>query len=193
MGIKPSSRYILLPLLVMGIVLFWNSVPVRAVSAQDNKCQAIVTRAIDFLQTHCDAVGRNIACYGHSQVKAEPQGKLPLRFDAAGDRVGIRDIRSLVTFPLDEQTGVWGLSLLKIHANVPDSVPGQNITFLVVGETSIENTSGNMRSFYFTTGLGNITCQEAPRDAIIVRSPRHNEVTFTANGVQITIGSTIVI
>src|SRR5205823_6231693 len=93
----------------------------------------------------------------------------------------------------DVQAGTWGLSLLKLQANLPDSLPGQNITFLVYGDTSIENTSGNMRAFYFTTGLSNLNCKEAPPDGILVRSPQHTEVTFTANGVDITIASTILL
>jgi hypothetical protein len=163
------------------------------VSAAGYTCQQVLIRAMNLLQAKCDGVGRNVACYGHTQVKAQPRGDLALRFEAEGDRVAVQDIQSLVTFPLDEQTGTWGLSLLKLQANVPDSVPGQNITFLVVGETSIDNASGDMQSFYFSTGLGSVTCKEAPRDALVVRSPKHNEVTFTANGVEVTIGSTVVL
>jgi hypothetical protein len=162
-------------------------------AASSSLCQQIVTRAMAAIQTSCDNLGRNKVCYGHNQVKAESNGNVSLKFDTVGDRTGIQSIRTLVTSPLDLQAGTWGLSLLKLQANLPDSLPGQNLTFLVMGDTSIENTSGNMQVFYFTSGLSNLGCKEAPRDGILIRSPQHTEVTFTANGVDITIASTVML
>ena len=156
-------------------------------------CEEILTQAMQNLQSICSDVTRNNACYGNNQVKAEPNAGTSLKFDIAGDRAPIRNIRALVTSPLDVNAGTWGMSLLKLQANLPDTLPGQNVTFLVFGNTSVENASGDMQSFYFTTGLGNLSCKAAPKDAIVVRSPQHTEVTFTANGVQISIASTIVL
>jgi hypothetical protein len=81
----------------------------------------------------------------------------------------------------------------KMDQGVELTLPGQNVTFLVFGNTAVENTSGDMQSFYFTTGLGSLSCKAAPKDAIVVRSPQHTEITFTANGVKISIASTIVL
>jgi hypothetical protein len=156
-------------------------------------CQGILTRAMNTIQSTCDGLGRNKACYGNNKVTVEPNDGVDLKFDAIGDRASIQDIHRLATSPLDTTAGTWGLSLLKLQANLPDSLPGQNITFLVFGNTSVENTSGDMSAFYFTTGLGNLDCKEAPRDGILVRSPQHTEVTFTANGMQISIASTVML
>jgi hypothetical protein len=161
--------------------------------AADATCEEILTRAMQSVQSTCNDVSRNNACYGSNQVKAEPNGGAALKFDVVGDRAPIRNIRTMVTSPLNVETGTWGLSLLKLQANLPDTLPGQNVTFLVFGNTSVENVSGDMQSFYFTTGIGNLSCKTVPKDAIVVRSPQHTEITFTANGVQITIASTIVL
>jgi hypothetical protein len=171
--------------------------PVPAVSSPKRvaaeTCAQILTRAFQTLQSTCNEVSRNSACYGNNQVKAEPKVGAALKFATAGDRAPIRSIRTLNTSPLDVNAGTWGLSLLKLQANLPDTLPGQNVTFLVFGDTTVENASGDMQSFYFTSGLGNLECKEAPRDGIVVRSPQHTEVSFTANGVKITIASTIVL
>lgn len=156
-------------------------------------CQDILTRAMNTVQSTCDGLGRNKACYGNNKVTVEPNNGATLKFDTIGDRASIQDIRTLVTSPLDTSAGTWGLSLLKLQANLPDSLPGQNITFLIFGDTSVENTSGDMSAFYFTTGLGSLDCKEVPRDGILVRSPQHTEVTFTANGMQISIASTVML
>src|SRR5262245_60315808 len=153
-------------------------------------CRQILTRAMDTLNHSCDNVTRNSACYGNDAIKAELSSG-SIRFSATGDRAPIQSIKTLQTFPLDMQHGTWGLSLLKLQANLPDSMPGQNVTFLVYGDTSVQNASGNMQAFYFSSGLGTLSCKEAPPDGILVRSPNHTEVTFTANGVQVTIASTI--
>ncbi len=162
----------------------------RTDADQADTCRSILTRALQTLNDKCDNVTRNSACYGNDSVKAELNSS-NVRFNVTGDRAPIQAIKSIQTFPLDPEHGTWGLSLLKLQANLPDTMPGQNVTFLVYGDTSVQNASGNMQAFYFSSGLGTLSCKEAPPDGILVRSPNHTEVTFTANGVQVTIASTI--
>jgi len=152
-----------------------------------------MTRAMDALANTCSSVGRNSACYGNNNIKAEANGGAALKFNAPGDQTNIQNIRALSTSPMDEKAGTWGLSVMKLQANLPDTMPGQNVTFLVFGDTTVENASGDMKAFYFTSGLGSPECKEAPRDGIVVRSPKGMQSTFTVNGAQITMGSTIVL
>ncbi len=167
--------------------------PITSADAQQsNTCQAILSRAMEALNNNCNNLDRNKACYGNNAVNAELQNPA-VKFNALGDKAPIQAIRRIVTSPLDLQQGTWGLSLLKLQANLPDTLPGQNVLFLIFGNITLDNTSSNMQTFYFTSGLGTPTCKEAPRDGILVRSPNHTEVTFSANGVQITIASTVIL
>src|SRR5258706_1372088 len=156
----------------------------------DKSCQVLLEKAMHTLASVCKKVGRDKACYGNDLVKAEANPNSSLTFDSVGDIANISDIRTLTTAPLDEAQGVWGLSLLKLQVTLPDTLPGQNVTFVVFGNTHVDNKSGDMRTFYFTSGLGVPTCKEAPADSLIVHSPKHLEVTFNANGTRITISST---
>jgi hypothetical protein len=162
------------------------------IRAANASCQEVVTRALEAAQNSCGGLGNGSACYASNKVTAESRGG-PLKFDAVGDRVPLQSISRLVTSPLDMAQGLWGVSVLKMRANLPNTMPGQNVTVLVYGDTSIENVSGDMQAFYFTSGPGPANCQEAPRDGIIVRSPQHEKVTFSVNGVQITMASTVVL
>jgi hypothetical protein len=162
------------------------------ISAAKASCQEVVTRALDAAQNSCGSLSNDSACYASNKVTAESRGG-PLKFDAVGDRVPLQSISRLVTSPLDAAQGLWGVSVLRMRANLPDTMPGQNVTVLVYGDTSIENVSGDMQAFYFTSGLGQTNCQEAPRDGIVVHSPQHAKATFTVNGVQITMASTVVL
>lgn len=163
----------------------------RTAQQQAQTCDTVLKLALETMQSSCSGVGRNQACYGNNQVTATPATDQPLVFEKSGDKVAIQNIKSLITSPLDMAKGTWGLSLLKVQANLPETLPGQNVLFLVYGDTSIQNNSGDMRAFYFSTGLGATQCQNAPKDGILVRAPKHTEVTFNANGVDIKIASTV--
>ncbi len=198
-----AAKRVLLLVSVLGLLLVLplsvsraHETAFSAVSRLDDSsnsiCQDVLTRAMDTLKVSCDNLGRNKACYANNKVRAQSSSdSTPLKFDATGDIAAIQMIRSIITSPLDVQQGTWGLSLLKLQVNLPDTMPGQNVSFLVFGDTSVENTSGDMKAFYFTTRLGEPSCAEAPADGIVVRSPNHAHVTFAANGVQINIASTV--
>jgi hypothetical protein len=62
-------------------------------------------------------------------------------------------------------------------------VPGQNVTFMVFGDTAVENTSGDMSIFYFHTGFNGITCDQIPFDGLLIQTPEGAGISFRANGV----------
>ncbi|MFN8421224.1 MAG: hypothetical protein U0528_18570 [Anaerolineae bacterium] len=155
-------------------------------------CATILQRATDTLKLSCSDVGRNEACYGNDDVTAELR-EPALNFNTVGARIAVHSISRLSASALNLQAQTWGLSLLKLKVNLPDALPGQNVTFLIYGNTSVENASEDMQAFYFTTGLGAPQCKEVPNDAILVHSPKGTKVTFSANGVDITIGSVALI
>lgn len=156
-----------------------------------DQCRLIVSKAVETLQNQCNGLSRNNACYGNDRVTTEFDSTDVVKFDHRGDKIPIKLIKSLVTSPLDVDAGTWGLSLLKLQANLPNTMPGQNITFVVYGDTSVQNVSGDMQVFYFSSGIGEPTCTEMPPNGIGVQSPDHMKVAFTANGVKIEIASTI--
>jgi hypothetical protein len=89
----------------------------------------------------------------------------------------------LYASPLDMINDLWGVAVLKLQANMPGTVPGQNVTFLVFGDTSIENTSGDMSAFYFATGFSGVTCSQVPFDGMLIEMPDGAGISFQANGV----------
>jgi hypothetical protein len=155
-------------------------------------CEDIVTHALLVLQNTCDKLDRNSACYGNNTIVSD-LADTAQSFQQPGDKVPLKIVRRLATSPLDTTSGTWGLSLIKAQANLPDTLPGQNITFLIYGDTRLQNPDGKMQAFYFSTGLGASTCAAAPKEALLIRSPDHTKVTFTANGVIVSIASTVML
>jgi hypothetical protein len=176
-------------LLILGFVF----VQLVATAAQAvSGCAELIQRAMNTLRVSCAELGRNQACYGNQSVNAILRDN-SLAFNAIGHRVDVAYIESLTASAFNHDTGDWGLSLLKLKVNLPDTLPGANVTFLVHGGTSVENVSGDMQVFYFTSSLGEPQCSELPRSSIVVQSPNHERITFVANGVQISMGSTVVL
>lgn len=168
--------------------------PTEAAAAPTNTtttCDALIERAIAQTAPACADTGRNQVCYGHSRVDVELQPDAEVTFESTGDIIDLFNIRSLTTSPLDQQQGVWGVALIKAQVNLPDTLPGQNITFLVIGNTNIDGITSDMRIFKMSTGIGESGCEEAPQSALLVQSPEGSQVTMEINGASVTIGSTL--
>ena len=167
--------------------------------AQSVDCSALVQQALQNTQEICGPAARNEACYGHDMLQIEPQPNVRLfEFDTAGDVVAVSALQSLRTAPLDETTGVWGVALLRLQANLPDTLPGQNVTFLIFGDTEIENTVTTerrytpMQAFVLRTGLAGTECEQAPESGLLVQTPEGvGQVQFNVNGVDVSMGSTV--
>lgn len=170
----------------------------RAAAQAD--CPAIVEQALNTVDTFCQTAGRNQACYGNLALQAEPQpGVRAFRFEQVGDMVNVADLQSLRLSPMDEETGAWGVALMRLQANLPETLPGQNVTFLLFGDVEIVNatlpdddTHTPMQAFFLRTGIGDAACEEAPDSGLLVQTPEGvGEVGFTVNGVDVAMGSTV--
>jgi len=109
-------------------------------AAQDLTCPALVQSALQAADESCSALGRNQACYGNVRLTAVPQsGISDFNFAAAGDIVDVGAVKTLALSSMNASIGEWGVALLRVQANLPDTLPGQNVTFLLFGEVEIEN------------------------------------------------------
>lgn len=171
---------------------------VTATIAQGNSCPQIVQTALDTVDDFCQEAGRNQACFGNVALTATPkEGVSEFTFEQTGDIVPVADIASMDLEPMDEASGHWGVALMRLQANIPDTMPGQNVTFLLFGDVSVEpnldvESESPMQAFYLRTGIGDAPCAEAPASGIIVQTPEGGqEVAFNVNGVDVNMGSTI--
>jgi hypothetical protein len=186
----------------------WMSVPifgvfvlllsVSIVSAQTLDCPDLVKRALTAVSTVCGDLGRNEACYGNDRLQAELQDAAP--FAKPADKVSVGDIRSIRTFGLDEKAGTWGIAVMNVQANLPDTIPGQGIKFILYGDVAIKNASGSgtpqvgpMQAFYFTTDSFKPGCKQAPVDSLVIQSPQGYRVKLNANGMDLDVGSSVVL
>ncbi len=156
-----------------------------------SSCDALITRAMDTASVSCGTLDRNEACYGNNLVQAQLQANATASFQTAGDIAPLLSLKKVITTPLDEQNQTWGIAVFKAQANIPDTLPGQNVTFLLFGDTTVENPSPDMRAVTISTGIGRLSCNNAPPSALLIQSPEGQKVAMTINGADVTLGSTV--
>lgn len=104
-----------------------------------DSCISLVQRALSQTESSCAGLGRNQACYGNRLIDVSLKPESPVAsFDAPGDLLALTDIDSLNLSPMitpDE----WGISVMSLQANLPDSLPGQNVTMVLIGEVAVQN------------------------------------------------------
>jgi len=116
-----------------------------AVFAQEDSCPTIIQNALTNTDAFCQAAGRNQACYGHVALEASPQPDVTdFQFGQMGDIVNVASISSLRLSPLDTDQGEWGVVLMRVQANLPDTLPGQNVTMMLFGDTEIRNAAASV-------------------------------------------------
>ncbi len=175
--------------LVLAILSVLTSVSM--VMAQD-VCPDVVGEALTTTNAVCSGIGRNEACYGNINITATLADD-SLIFQSQGDIVEVTEIERLTLSPYVEDSQIWGVALMNVQANIPDTTPGQGVTFLLFGDVDIENAGDAMEAFYFSSGVGTAGCNEA-QSGIIINTPEGvGTVSLIANDVTIDLGSTAVL
>lgn len=102
-------------------------------------CPQMMQTALNAADTACDGTGRNRACYGHDLLEASLlAGVERSSFDAPGDRVGVDALQSLKLLPLDMESSLWGVVLMRLQANLHAAQP-EDVTLLMFGGVEVEN------------------------------------------------------
>jgi hypothetical protein len=173
-------RFLRLVALMLGVIAAFSSI----VRAQED-CPAIVRTALDTANQQCSATGRNEACYGNILLDAQPQpGVTDLQFSQPGDTTPVEAIKTLHLSPLDQATNQWGVAVMRIQADLPDTLPGQNVTFLLFGDVQITNAVGGESAPTITaTAATNANIRAHPSTSAAVLSSLAPNTSITVDGI----------
>lgn len=129
---------VLTPLfLVLGGITLFSA---RNSLAQDTTCSALVQQALTDVGTNCGDLGRNTACYGYNRVEATfTEAVAEDFFSKPSDQSTLATLQTVQTAPLDVDLDQWGVAVLSVQANIPNTLPGQAVKFILLGDTQIEN------------------------------------------------------
>src|SRR5258707_4897321 len=143
-------RLVLFAYSVLALVLFFLFSPTSPTDnslalAQGKKCPDIVRSAINLTNQKCGATGRNKACYGNIAIQAEAQsGSSNFTFAKPGDVVDRATIKTLKLSAFNQAANTWGVALLRLQGDLPDTAPGQNVTALLFGDVEVTESSQNV-------------------------------------------------
>lgn len=111
-----------------------------AVTLAQTECTAFVDQALSAVNTSCEGLGRNQACYGFNRVEAGFQSEVEdAFFTQPADITEVAMLETIRTVPLDLNANEWGVAVMVLQANLPETLPGQNVTFILMGDTEVEN------------------------------------------------------
>jgi uncharacterized protein YgiM (DUF1202 family) len=127
-------------LIGLGVLLCGLAVsPIHAQGGPD-ACPTFVDDALTAVETICRDLDRDTACYGHDQVAVTFwEAQADFTFSQPADSVPVSDLHTIATSPLDDVAATWGIAALHVQADVPATLPGQAVTFLLMGDASLEN------------------------------------------------------
>jgi hypothetical protein len=135
-----------LPILLLGVVLLaalaLTPRPTPTVTAQSGEdeqtvaCQTTVREALRVVGSSCATLGTNEICYGNQQIEAILRAE-DIAFNERGDIVPVTAIDNLVTQAADPNNDEWGVALMNIAADLPDSVDG-SVRLVLFGGMTLE-------------------------------------------------------
>jgi hypothetical protein len=169
------------------------------VVAQGAACPDLIYEALSRVNEVCTATQRNELCYGNFNIEVSGETGAELDFDEPGDIVSLEDVEEIHTSPLNIQSEEFGVALLRAQADLPNSIPGQNVTFLLMGDvTMIDNSdavegAAPLQAFIFQPGVGDSTCEGIDYNTLVIDSPDNTVVSLNINGIDVDLGSTAVV
>lgn len=129
-----------LGLWTIGLLYILTGATAMHAVAQPGTCTALVTQALQTVGANCQAMGRNTACYGFNRVDARFASPIEEGvFSQPSDTVSLVEITDITTQPYSLENEQWGIAVMNVQANIPNTLPGQAVTFLLLGDAQVQN------------------------------------------------------
>lgn len=126
---------------------------VTLVIAQET-CSELIEEALAAVDEHCETLDVNNACYGFDFVQAAFLSEVADDFfTTPADLAAIVELETIATAALDEEAGTWGVAVMSVQANIPNTLPGQAVTFVLMGDTEVENGVAPDEAFQPSDGI----------------------------------------
>jgi len=103
-------------------------------------CPAIVEQALLSMGENCDDLERNSVCYGYNLVSDEfTETVSDDFFTQPSDTSALGILETIRTSEMNETTEQWGVAVMSLQANIPNSIPGQSVKFVLLGDVEVES------------------------------------------------------
>ncbi|MCA0456363.1 MAG: SH3 domain-containing protein [Chloroflexi bacterium] len=104
------------------------------------ECPTLVKQALEAVGDNCGGLARNSACYGFNRVNATfAESVAEDFFSRPADQTDLKLLQSIDTAALNESIQEWGVAVMSVQANIPNSLPGQAVSFILLGDVQLDN------------------------------------------------------
>lgn len=111
-------------------------------SVAQTTCPALVSQALQAVGDHCESLPRNNACYGYNLVAAEFAQEVDDDFFVQpADTSALEILESIETAEMNVDQSLWGVAVMNLQANIPNSIPGQSVKFVLLGDVGVESST----------------------------------------------------
>jgi hypothetical protein len=101
-------------------------------------CSELAQEALNQSAQNCGDLGVNAACYGYNRVSVLFNSDLSEDlFSEPADRADVAQLQTIETSAYNLNSEFWGVAVMKLQANIPNTLPGQSVTFILMGETEV--------------------------------------------------------
>jgi hypothetical protein len=123
--------------IVVGFILSLTSI---GLLIAQGACPAIVEQALQSMGDNCDDLERNSVCYGYKLVTAEFSKAVNEDFFAQpSDTAELGILETIRTSEMNTTSSQWGVAVMNLQANIPNSIPGQAVKFVLLGDVEVES------------------------------------------------------
>lgn len=131
--------------LVTGILLALIAI---GISIAQESCPMIVAQALQSMGDNCSELDRNSACYGYNLVSAQFSETVDEEFfTEPADTSHLSILESIQTSAMNLTESQWGVAVLNLQANLPNTLPGQGVKFVLLGDVEVENQNNPANAF----------------------------------------------
>lgn len=109
-------------------------------------CPAIVNNALTQVGVNCAGMARNTACYGFRDItKGVVRGDVAPNYTwtpdqpELGSRIELTTTEAIQTGPFDLLNRRWGLSVVELQANLPNTLAAPGVRMMALGGVEVEN------------------------------------------------------
>lgn len=108
----------------------------------EDECPGVIYTALEAIDAFCTETDRNQVCYGNPILEATMRGDdVTASFSEQGDVADVMLIETLRSGSLDLENEEWGVALMRLQANLPDTLPGQSVNVLLFGDTTVQRSA----------------------------------------------------
>lgn len=137
--IYSNKRFVVVLMLIITLIVIGIVLSQTLLNPFGSTCPPLIETALNELD-QCGRIGINTTCYGYNRVEAKFNQPVPIDyFTQQGDIAQVNEVDTLRTAPYDPSTNEWGVALMRVQANIPNTLPGQGVVFVLMGDTTVEN------------------------------------------------------